>query len=1819
MKQSTKLLSLVLALVMAFSCMTVIGNAALVKSEITWDNIDDAQLTAEQVADLALDLVDNDLLAGIEPMDLSILGELNLSSVDKLFTSISDLRNQTFVWGLADGLNLLGDITKLDFDPFLKSGRWGGILSSKPVPHQRTDNEGKNDLRMVYQVLEFIGCENNADRLSKVAYGLGGDPGISLGIISNFLDLGEVGEMLNNIPAMLTGLVYDLLVHGSFLKDSQKTYKYSSKDSYPSLDDLKENGDALPSGMDTLDGIVNNVILNLVINPQNFEYVGEGDAAVKEWEMDSCILPTLKAKVESEGRESVIADATVLENSLFDIIDYVAQIAIDDLGVNALNHNLKKALMEAVEAELNEVDYDTLPQTVKDIFDAEENYVTYIGYDCMAKDGNDWYYTTLETDVKKDPVTQEPITDEAGNEITERVRKYFKFNTAAANEFYGLINWDWTFYRSDDTEAELDEFNCIIYDDLIAEYGSIIGSLNHLIYLVYNVALNEEVRNDFEEKTAETWVDGGNEKLNDNVTRIVKYLLVEFGDRIFGQDSAYANMTWEEIKAYDDIIDIVALIGPEFFEDAMPQIIIPKDSNGKYAFHDGVQFLEFGALVIREFITEIAPNVNYDAHIFAEGTVTSANDRQFKVQSAENWFNIILNMGVDIGATYLLQLTNFEYYLHNHTSLGANFDLEAYVTAGGGSSEGHWKTILDYAILWATWYVSNEKTSGVLNKLDYNTVLALGDPATVPFERLSYILNTILPLGFVNGCASDAYAFDVSLLYERVQDLLTNFNLNALLGLFGRADNKHNNILMDKPLVQSVLELVNGILSLVFRANILQDTDKLSLDAVVDQESLKVTVKTLLMQLNNIKAPLLLNALPIVGKFIKGWGTEQEFKTPEITLSRSYDLKNGATSAAETIQVRNASEGVWRHFKDASGNVTKDNQYKIKLKNVKVYDELGDVESKYVTVSFTENQEADYGQSIPFTFTATGVPATGALVRFEVGYQVIDEDNNIMSNEKIFYAKSYAWLNYNPTDARSSVENNSKLIFTRIFTPQYIPLSTALETIENAVTSDMHHKSQWTSRSQTGKITNNSGTVDGLTFGSYSYKFGNTDEHYIRDVKNFQTYNAPLTDEDSKEVGKTVSIKGSINKSEWESKNKTSGSRTDFSMTLTDKDGDEPATFSLIYYDDVNLNKLKNIASNEMGAMRLTADYNLTGVTYADRVLETQNSKDDEGETVFRETNATDDDVAWIATADSGKWAGSYTAANGSTITKTVTEYDESAVTVTDAENFIGEVTVNGEKITVKKVTKIDCATAVGKYVAALIPGVRGAMQSFRDDGYTLYNFAELYEALYVAANDIGYCKKDAKQVVEEGNGDNIGAAVDTLKANLKTIETANSKTKDYTDYKMYRWNRFNDARNDAKYYINLKNDASNATVDEIDATFPYTWIEEDDLRALVAGDKYEAYILALLEQMDEEEIKAKAEWLEAKKLEYQTQTLLDVQMAENLVKRTANRLIPRKHGIQTKYLADEITSADNMVKAESNYTARSWAKYIEAYNEAKSVLANPTQMTVFDAKYNLMVSRNELVLKDFEADYTELETLIAQAQQVLANRNLYANSDKEIGQVLAELGYKDFTNADGDAVQLFPGSAIYENAEPYAEDEQYKIDRAATALKEALARLKFKNVSITGANITTETIVPGDEEAGIEDITATVARIAPEKDADAVKILFTVAGASVDKDNIIVSNDVNYTVETEKEFAFAGTNATVTFYTLVSGVKVPVATVKIVVDADVNGDGVLDVLDGALTELVSNEHAELEGCYFLAGNLDAASEEIKAADYTAVVNKILA
>ena len=214
---------MLLALVMAFSCMSVAGSAALTQDEIAYDCIDDAALTYVQVSTLALDLVDNDLLAGMDTIDLSIIGELRLDSIDHVLADIHTLRTG-FIWSVGKGL--LKNIGALNFDPLTVDGAGSTAV-------QRSNG----DYVVVQSLLNFLGDNTNSEILSRVAYGIGSDgtmnsngdltntSQLNLGLVSSFLDLGEVGEMLNDIPGMLVGLVYDLLIHGSKIY-LQSIHKY---------------------------------------------------------------------------------------------------------------------------------------------------------------------------------------------------------------------------------------------------------------------------------------------------------------------------------------------------------------------------------------------------------------------------------------------------------------------------------------------------------------------------------------------------------------------------------------------------------------------------------------------------------------------------------------------------------------------------------------------------------------------------------------------------------------------------------------------------------------------------------------------------------------------------------------------------------------------------------------------------------------------------------------------------------------------------------------------------------------------------------------------------------------------------------------------------------------------------------------------------------------------------------------------------------------------------------------------------------------------------------------------------------------------------------------------------------------------------------------------------------------------------------------------------------------------------------------------------------------------------------------------------------
>lgn len=1770
MKQSKKLLSLVLAIIMMFGTVSVVANAAPTKGSVTYDRIDDANLTAEQVADLVIDMIDEDVMPSInggDELDLSILGSIRTDTVDHMVADAYDLYD-SFWWTVGKGL--LEDVGDLKLD-MLK-----GV--------QTTNNDNTGHLSVLYALVELLGNDNNAGIISKAVYGIGDDNKnmLDIGLIESFMkpkDIAEINQYLKDIPGMLKELVYDELIRGSYKKDAENN-------SYPKLDD--DEGVTLASqGFSTFEGEINRLVYALLTQPQDYEWVDNGDGtSTKVWDENSIVFPSIAAAYsEADVNGALSTDS----HSIFQILDTIAPFAINDLGIAALNNNLKKQLMEAVDVDFNEIKADEVPAEVKTVFDAEE-YVTYISYDCMEK-GNDgaWYYTTLKTTDVIDSATGEAkVVD--GKKVTEKTRKYYKANALEANEFYDLINWDWEFVKDSQPLAVNDAqaLNCIDYEYLISTYGSIFGSLNHLVYVVYENALTDAVKADFKAVTGKGWEDGTNEAcLMNNLTRLGKYLLSEFGDKMFGKDSAYANISYDSIKD-KSVVELIADMGPGFFTDAMPQLIMPiNKATGNYAFGDDNQLLKFGALVIREFVTEVSPTTNYDAYIFAEGTVTSANDRQFATHTTDEWFNIILNMGMDIAYTYLDQLTNF-----------------SSARPAVAITEDRWMGMLDEAITWAVNYVGNGSTS-VLSGFDPTTVSGKGDA----LDKLSYLLNTLLPLGFISGCTTESYAFDVSVLFEKIKLLFTDFDLNAILSLFGRNKDAYN--ILDTNVEEMLLKLVNDILALVFGTDLFPESMGTTLDSVITTTNLKTIVKNLLVALNSVKEPLLTNALPVLGKLMPEWGGEQEYKSPKISLSDSVSLTNGATSSDVTVEVKNETEGMWRHYKDAAGNEYTDEQYKIQLVSVAAYNFDGSA-SSYVSIKSVDTSVVDYGNSGSFVYSASGVTTDGAAVMFEIKYYVIDEDGNKMANETQFVTRQYVWLNYNPTDARTEVTSpTSSQAQVRAYTPHYVGIDAATADpagyFGNLSTSSVYRKHASLTSDQKVSITNNSGTQDGLKFSDYTVKLGNpgtygllgtSDDKYRGSVRNFATYDAEVKNDSEGATVTTIAVTGTVDAQAWKDAKKQPGEETVFSLTLKNNTKSKTTNTNLVlkYYDDTSYDALSSLLTKEMSNVRLDSEYNATGYYYVGSLLTNANSKDKNGDKVIRQSNY---GSVWILEDDTG-----YSATG-------VTEYSDSQVTVTERNSddvaTKGTVLVNGENKVVVKSTKIDCADAVAKYKTTFLQGMHSGKQVWNAN--SIYTQTADYEAFRVAVNDMNYCKKSAEQLAAEANANadanSVDGAVDELKKLIANCDDAYTDNKDYTDYKMYRLNRYNDARKDAQKLVTLKNDASNNTVDEIDEKFPYTSIDEDDLRALVKGDANESLILALLEKMTDDEITAKETWLENKKVEYASKTLLDVEMASNVLSRVSQRLLLRDGGVDATYLNDEIASAEAMITDLSKYTDRSVAIYNKALADAKTVAANPTQMTAFDAKYELQVARNGLVLKENEADYTDLEALIEQAKYALNHQSLYNNTAKEFGQVLAELGYDAIENADGDSVQLFPGSALLVNEKAYSAEDQKKVDRAANALREALARLKFNGVNV-GESVDLEK----DDDGNVTK-TAQILKLQQKMTAAAILAKTPVQSGAT---GVLSSNDY-YALDGDDAGKYAGTGSTYTWMTK----DAPICTVKIVVLGDVNGDGVVDALDAATVERASNNHTTLKGLYFVAGNAVDSNETIDAADYSAVVNLALA
>ncbi|MBR6532066.1 MAG: hypothetical protein IKT61_06155, partial [Clostridia bacterium] len=202
MKQSKRLLSVLLAILMMLSAFTVGASAYKINYErpYGYDSIYTPYFSNDQAASALLDYLDDDLLSGLN-VDEELLGiEVKIYSLDSLFDTVQNIIDSS-LYGFANAIVNLGDLEDVD---------WTIPLDS----NNRRRSTTMSDLVFFGKFLQFV--STNADPLYKL---IGND--LSLGnIIGAFVDLNELIPMLNDLHGFLTYTIYTLLIDPDMLEEN---------------------------------------------------------------------------------------------------------------------------------------------------------------------------------------------------------------------------------------------------------------------------------------------------------------------------------------------------------------------------------------------------------------------------------------------------------------------------------------------------------------------------------------------------------------------------------------------------------------------------------------------------------------------------------------------------------------------------------------------------------------------------------------------------------------------------------------------------------------------------------------------------------------------------------------------------------------------------------------------------------------------------------------------------------------------------------------------------------------------------------------------------------------------------------------------------------------------------------------------------------------------------------------------------------------------------------------------------------------------------------------------------------------------------------------------------------------------------------------------------------------------------------------------------------------------------------------------------------------------------------------------------------------
>lgn len=957
MKKSTKLLSVILAVVMIFSTMSVMAFAAKTNyrsgEELTALDAyspDGAvtRLSTEERMSVVFDFLDVTLAAAnINMGDVINKAGLHL---------VIDLRSVNALCGTIDSAQALlnNGLVKL------VKGLLGIVKDAnlKNWPSGMT-RENHDQLDIVNGIATLL--KDNAGLVKTVI----NDGKLDVGIIGNFVDISGVNKYLADLPGMLKGLVYpmfarvdddmtlintystttanpDTLVKNVLINAMSKPQSYTSYKEDAS-GNCVSNHIALPTSAEA--GLRNYYVKGsdskgayievYEYNTDKKTYVSqdekyyktketdiEGNGTgvyvytnasgenVKYYVKDSYFLPSLA----TSGKVSEIfnLDSNTLVSALYQVAPYVFK----DLAPVVLNGSVKMLLAQWFGAEKTELFggkaseatavLAKLPSDVKAFYSKAAGAYNWEWSDfTIGSDGNGYYRL-----VSKDGLTE----------------TWLKFDMSTANSFAKLINWNYTISGDFVDEFMPTAANNGSVTASAAGYTTVLAALNDFVGKAIDTMLSDTA------KAAINWTKGDNTKLIPNLRKALQYVAAYNPEYLFGTgyETVYAGYYDTVVDKSASNQDVVTALGAIGVKALMPQIILPSAAELK-----GQNVTALLACVIRELATQFVPTYNYDALIYADynsKTLVKGKDSGY-------WLDVIFTMGTDIGMKYLSKLAD----LGSDKAGGYQFEAsKTYKLADFEKNTRAWEKTIDWIIDWAL-TSDNEwcwKFQKLINTGDLDLDLATEQD---PWVKLDKIIRDVLPVEkIINETAADGKTFLETVLREDIIDSLLNLDVSKLLGtnsVTGILNIPANSTLRTEAMYPAVFrivrELLNKVLGKVCGNTALIADSYNSLDAILKKEAIADLAEKLIVGIAYaVKSGGLLDvALPFVNFFL-GWTTNaQSYAEPKLTVDKGtlnyVQLTNGQMNT--TLKVTNASAGMILKHGD-----TYDHPYMLTLKSVTV-------------------------------------------------------------------------------------------------------------------------------------------------------------------------------------------------------------------------------------------------------------------------------------------------------------------------------------------------------------------------------------------------------------------------------------------------------------------------------------------------------------------------------------------------------------------------------------------------------------------------------------------------------------------------------------------------------------------------------------------------------------------------------------------------------------------------------------------------------------------------------------------------------------------